>query len=544
MLSVIFKSFVSLLLLNSLGCGALFGKSTRNAQKIVWKQNLFGIRGHSLRKTTSRSSEEPQQAKPWSEIWQANELYTCMQRSYLPDAQEDIIGSEDCLYINVYVPREQPSTNDSLNVIVHIHGGAFMHGSGHYVTKPDYIMDREFIFVTFNYRLGALGFLSTQDDVVPGNNGLKDQVLALKWVSTHITAFGGNRNSITLDGFSAGGASVHYHYLSPLSKGLFHRGYSHSGNALCPWAYQRVPLEKFRRLATSLDCYKTNGPLKPVVDCLKKRSARDIVQSQAQFVFAGIIPLAPFGPVAEKISKGAFLSDLPYQLLKKGKINKVPWINSYTENDFAFFAALFERDVDKIDTCWKTWANYLLEFDKTVAENDKACVAMKVRKFYFGKEKISKDTMPVLGTVLNDRLLVNDALKSYFIQSKHAPVYNIVYNYKSKITLSAFFFRSDVDYGVVHGDDVTLTFASVSNARLSESDMKMKNILLDVLESFANTSTPQVNGVLWDQKVSSDLVSYVYIKTPDHVAFSADKCHEEKLKFWDSLPIQENEKLI
>lgn len=64
-----------------------------------------------------------------------------------------------------------------------------------------------------------VGFLSTQDDVVPGNNGLKDQVLALKWVSNHITAFGGNRNSITLDGFSAGGASVHYHYLSPLSKG-------------------------------------------------------------------------------------------------------------------------------------------------------------------------------------------------------------------------------------------------------------------------------------------------------------------------------------
>lgn len=64
-----------------------------------------------------------------------------------------------------------------------------------------------------------IGFLSTQNEVVPGNNGLKDQALALKWVKQNIRSFGGNPNSVTIDGFSAGGASVHYHYLSPLSKG-------------------------------------------------------------------------------------------------------------------------------------------------------------------------------------------------------------------------------------------------------------------------------------------------------------------------------------
>lgn len=64
-----------------------------------------------------------------------------------------------------------------------------------------------------------LGFLSTEDQVVPGNNGLKDQVLALKWIKDNIKFFGGNPDSITIAGSSAGGASVHYHYLSPLSKG-------------------------------------------------------------------------------------------------------------------------------------------------------------------------------------------------------------------------------------------------------------------------------------------------------------------------------------
>lgn len=64
-----------------------------------------------------------------------------------------------------------------------------------------------------------LGFLSTGNSIVPGNNGLKDQVFAMKWVRRNIVNFGGNANSITLVGSSAGGVSVHYHFLSQASEG-------------------------------------------------------------------------------------------------------------------------------------------------------------------------------------------------------------------------------------------------------------------------------------------------------------------------------------
>lgn len=124
------------------------------------------------------------------------------------------------------------------DVIVYIHGGAFMFGSGA-MYGHKYILDRDVIYVSLNYRLGPLGekigriyynnvlqtskisgFLSTEDTVLPGNNGLKDQLLALKWIKENIRYFGGNPESITLTGMSAGGASAHIHYISPLSQGI------------------------------------------------------------------------------------------------------------------------------------------------------------------------------------------------------------------------------------------------------------------------------------------------------------------------------------
>lgn len=68
-----------------------------------------------------------------------------------------IVGSEDCLYLNIYVPRENPHENDNLDVVVHIHAGGFMSGSGHMFAGPNYLLDRELILVTINYRIGALG---------------------------------------------------------------------------------------------------------------------------------------------------------------------------------------------------------------------------------------------------------------------------------------------------------------------------------------------------------------------------------------------------
>ena len=102
--------------------------------------------------------------------------------------------------------------------MVFLYGGAFTEGSNER-ESPEYIMSFDVIVVQMNYRLGLFGFLSTGDAVIAGNQGLKDQTMALKWTRDNIYEFGGDPNRVTLVGHSSGATCVHLHTLSPLSKG-------------------------------------------------------------------------------------------------------------------------------------------------------------------------------------------------------------------------------------------------------------------------------------------------------------------------------------
>lgn len=146
------------------------------------------------------------------------------------------IGDEDCLYLNVFTP-EKPQVGKQLPVMVWIHGGGFANGCGNQEWYgPDYLVPKGVILVSINYRLAAFGFLSFANTECPGNFGLKDQSLGLKWVQQNISAFGGDPNNVTIFGESAGSASVHYQVLSPLSRGLFQKAIAQSACSINPFA--------------------------------------------------------------------------------------------------------------------------------------------------------------------------------------------------------------------------------------------------------------------------------------------------------------------
>ena len=123
--------------------------------------------------------------------------------------------SEDCLNLNIFAPSYRLSNGERFPVMVFIHGGGFLWGyaagfEGRYLS-----LSGDVILVTINYRLNIYGFLSTGDGVTPGNYGLWDQQLAIKWVHDNIGSFGGDPNRVTVFGQSAGGASVTFQAIYP-----------------------------------------------------------------------------------------------------------------------------------------------------------------------------------------------------------------------------------------------------------------------------------------------------------------------------------------
>ena len=146
------------------------------------------------------------------------------------DPLSDRHVSEDCLHLNIFVPNKIDVTSPR-SVMIWVHGGAFIAGSAPKYDGSKLALSGDIILVTINYRLGPLGFFSTGDDSVPGNNGLWDQQLAIQWVHDNIADYGGDPNSVTIFGESAGGGSVSFQSLYPGNKGLFQKVIAMSGVA-------------------------------------------------------------------------------------------------------------------------------------------------------------------------------------------------------------------------------------------------------------------------------------------------------------------------
>ena len=196
----------------------------------------------------------PQEESAWSGEWDATyKRPLCAQPMDCTgcDVEET---AEDCLYLNVYAPTDMP--DEPLPVYYWIHGGSFT-GDWHpkWYNGEQLVAHGGVILVTVNYRLGALGFLSTETSDCRGNQGMLDQQLGIDWVRNHIHHFGGDKNKITIHGQSAGAISCKYHAISPLSGTVDFPKFSnvivHSGQQM---AYNQKPAETAQSFARNSGC--------------------------------------------------------------------------------------------------------------------------------------------------------------------------------------------------------------------------------------------------------------------------------------------------
>ncbi len=236
--------------------------------------------------------------------------------------------SEDCLYLNVWTPAKTAA--DKLPVMVWLYGGAFWFGEG---SNPTYdganLAKHDAVVVTFNYRVGPLGWLAhpllSKEDPnnSSGNYGLLDQIAALQWVQKNITAFGGDPSRVTIFGESAGATSVICLMSSPLSEGLFHGAIAQSMAELASWAdiredkYGQAPKENMGlQLAKDLGCDTAADP----IACMRAKSAQEVMD-------AGKPAADLFGRSTyryEPCVDGWVITELPLNIFQAGKQHAVP----------------------------------------------------------------------------------------------------------------------------------------------------------------------------------------------------------------------------
>ncbi|CAL1673737.1 unnamed protein product [Lasius platythorax] len=420
---------------------------------------------------------------------------------------------EDCLRVNVYTTK-LPSVSDPVKrpVLVFFHPGGFYVFSGQSSNfGPEYLLDKDIVLVTVNYRLATLGFLSTGDSKAPGNLGLKDQVVALRWIQRNIAAFGGDPDSVTISGYSVGGLSVMLHMVSPMSEGLFHRAIMMSGSMMLEPSYPTEQLHLAKKQAELLNCpTDTTGSM---LVCLNSKPVENFTDTIPKFFEWYGDPILVWTPVVEPEVHGVerFLPEQPIDLIKRGKFHKVPLIAGVTKDEFGGVVVAVEKQrrlgnnsiLDDLNNDWYKIApiNFMYERDTPRSRY----ISTELRQFYFGNQSIGPDTYDGLAHSKADSVVTFPLHRTVklFAENTDQPIYFYVSSYQGRY--SFVMWNETTPYGVVHHDDLQYLFFMRFKFPFFENDapeIPTVELMTSMWSNFVATGQPVpqalANNVTWE----------------------------------------------
>nr|XP_013115961.1 unnamed protein product [Stomoxys calcitrans] len=440
----------------------------------------------------------PLPAKPWNGVKNCTDFNTKpVLKNPFPGNVE---GSEDCLYLNVYAKTLQSKA--PLPVMVWIYGGSFHFGEAtRSFYSPDYFMSEDVIVVTLNYRLCSLGFLSVADPTlqVPGNAGLKDQILALKWVNNYIKYFNGDPHNVTLFGNSAGGASTHFLAASHQTKNLFHKAICLSGTMLNPWSV--VPPKDYAFRLAQEHGFEGENIDSSVIEFLRSLEAEKLV---SHFILkkddfrTGVS--FPFAPCIEPYdSEDCVISCDPQLLLKDTWSNDIPIIFSGTADE----GLLMYPQIKMFPALLKALTfdpERLLPHD-VVANNDKSAnmaMAKRLARQHFGEKAPTESTLNEITNYYTIKLFWHGIHRS--IQSRLAYANAPTYQYRFAFDSPTFnhhrrrYCDKDLKSGVAHADDVSYLWYAIYLWKLDKKSKEYQIItkMVKLLVNFAKNSQMDV----------------------------------------------------
>ncbi|KAG0419690.1 hypothetical protein HPB47_003936 [Ixodes persulcatus] len=481
--------------------------------------------------------KRPVPVKPWDGIYNAGQKpFPCLQYDTFVTKKITIDASnttEDCLYLNIWTPALHCNTIERCNtksVMIFFHGGGFDTGGNSYFFYDGAHLAAlgDVVVVVPNYRLGVFGFMNIGHPDAPGNMGLMDQLMAMRWVKENIIYFGGREDSVTLFGQSAGAMSIGFHIVSPMSRGLFKRAILQSGS---PYLLQPSSLKagvgRVEQLAEAVGCSTENVTLfthrHHVMECLRWTNSSVLMEQNKEL---NILNPASYFP-----SYGDdFLPDDPRTMIEQGNFSQVDIIIGTNKNEGSPFISYFMAKVLKQDdprrlTRDEVGFYLILLFHHVLGVSPKEITAHYLRDV---EPQDGLGALTAAGDAIGDFLF--QCPVNYFAErlaARNNTVYMYYFDYRPSYSWW------DDWLGVAHFDEFFFVFGTLfRDMRFSTvRELEFSSKLIQIWTTFAKRGkVPKIRGHRWP-KFTNRWPLFLHLN-PSNFSLGWEP-HADNCKVWD-----------
>uniref|UniRef100_A0A182JI83 Carboxylic ester hydrolase n=1 Tax=Anopheles atroparvus TaxID=41427 RepID=A0A182JI83_ANOAO len=512
------------------GLGEVMGSETKTARTEQLVHQFFNI-PYAEPPVGQRRFKAPVPVAPWTGVKDVTSPgRPCPQPGITDQLNPGEITSavEDCLSLSVYTKN----VTAKFPVMVYIHGGSFSLGKAadH---PPNYLLERDVLLVVIQYRLGALGFLSTMSATIPGNAAMLDIIMGLKWVQDHIAEFGGDPQRVTVFGQSAGAAAISALLYSPLvPPAYFSQVILQSGGSTAAWTIDPNPVENAKEIAKFAGC-DTVRPIEDIEQCILQLPVLSLLTArflheQDRMQTQGLNNVGGCGMVVGGPS--GFLDALPFDKIRLGQVRRdVRVMAGATKHDGSFMLTDIYDTLSAMNMIDNKQFNQFEIIDMLnrifgIDDHSGALAGFEVESLYSEQAiksgnftQLMAGFIDIAGAIIIKAPVLRDVQSNVRHSQKDTYLYS--FDYQGEHTRFGYG-ASTAHYpfkgGAHHSDDNMYLFPyppEVTN--LNAADTMMSEIMVDLWTSFAIDGVPRSsNGVPTWPKVDGPTGPYLHINNP------------------------------